>query len=355
MPWGSVGEKPDLSQTKKIGLPAAIANIAHTLWSKKIVKYKLAKNYTWINIPPRVLHRLQAAEVWCSMVFDFGKDKDIFKFLKVTDGKIIHTITKEKDMFSNEHIIQSCIDNPINLCELDIKPSFQRHVKYNWKDYFFLSFQDVAIQRFAREDFVLVSFDEKQWLEAKNIGHIEYASGREINISDVDWIPTLTITYPNPNTPEWKYVGWENRHTDTFNLKDQERKNDVKFHKLEQQQFGELEEWIKVIQSDYKFISICRGEEWPLLIKSNLDWINLYLGYTLELCNKRSLCFFWSREEDVNDDRKLKDNTIDAMYSDAWRKLEEDGITNIKHLNTLIQSAVASRKIASVSGKAKKD
>jgi len=230
MDWDWEVLKPDLSGQKRITLPTTRADIMHAVRTKKVVDYGLSPSYTWITIPPKILYRLQAAEVWFSMAFELGKDKDIFKLLKITDGKIIHTITEWNDLH-NKCVIQSCIHNPIKLCEPDMKPNFKKHIKYNWKDYFFLSFYDVAIRWFAREDFILVSLNDKQWLEAKEILHIEYSIDRDINVSDIDWIPTLTVTYPNPEPTDWEGVLWEIRHTDTFNLKDQKTVKTTKHHK----------------------------------------------------------------------------------------------------------------------------
>lgn len=129
--------------------------------------------------------------------------------------------------------VKSCIQNPAELNNHERKPYFYTYQNYDWKDYFILSFLNPAINWRWQETFVLVSYKDWEWLQAKQIWHIEFATNTKTHLADIDWIPTLFVTHEEPDSADeyWtpKYQNWEYQYTETFDLKNQERKIGKKY------------------------------------------------------------------------------------------------------------------------------
>lgn len=209
------------ARKKKYTLPTTRANILHTLRDRKIVTYTLADNYDWLKVSATILYLLQSAQC----VFNISFDKT--KMLRIMDGKIIYT-SNEWDENHADHKIKSVIANPLRLSNPDQKPSFFYHIKYEEKDYFFLSFRYDAFLGQEREKYILVSINAAGSLEAKKIGEIDFASSREVTVIQRDWIPTLVVKHAEPDAPGGIYEYWEYKYEETYNLKDQKR--DAKSH-----------------------------------------------------------------------------------------------------------------------------
>lgn len=208
-------------------LPTTMTNIFHLLWAKKESEYKLDPNYKWTRISPSVLYKLQSGETFVSTIDSTNNA------IELVNWKIIMTYFESKDD-QNNFVIKAWIDNPIKLDNPDQWPEFERHVKYDGKDYFFLSFTHDAIQGYAQEDFLLVSYDDATWLQSKKIGRVEYCSGIDRDLEYVNWIPTLVIRHEEPDFQDenWSpmYDKGEYRYTETFSVKD-EKLNTESYHK----------------------------------------------------------------------------------------------------------------------------
>ena len=231
-------------------LPTTRAKILHILWSKKSIEYKLDEDYKWIEISPKILYRLQTRRIWTSWFESssiprstfrmqnevwttlwFEANNESIKNLLITNWRFIHTVVKKNCNHQFEWTIKSWVKNPVNLCTSDQEPDFREYVKYNWKNYFFLSFQHHVSHWFAKEDFVLVSLDDEQWLEAKRISYIEYDYRRKVSVSlDKDKIPTLKITYDKPNMEDDTKEEGKYKYEEKFNLKDQKLIKKCGFH-----------------------------------------------------------------------------------------------------------------------------
>lgn len=213
------------------GLPRIRADILHALGKKRVVReeYELSRYYEWIKISPKVLYRLQSED----KVFTINKD-DIS--LSITDWKFIAIGDDYGREEKLEVLIKSCIENPIKLNNPDSKPSFHEHIKYNWKDYFFLSFLNPAINNRWQETFVLVSYNW-EWLKAQQIWHIQFATNTEIKLNNIDEVPTLFVKHEEPDSVDeyWtpKYNNWEYQFVESFDLKNQERKIEKKYQEYE--------------------------------------------------------------------------------------------------------------------------
>jgi len=217
----------DKRLSQKQQLPKFRANLLHILsLSPKRVDIELDPNYQWIKISPQFLYRLQANEENCAAnfpLFNFDvinfdvKQKNV-KDLKLFDGKF-YTVSSQRENKEGKKIISNVVDNPVRTKEKNQSPFFEEQLKYDGKYYFLLSFKHDAIDGYDQEDFIVVIYHETEGLKVQKIDHIEYASSRNAEIIYIDGIPTLKITYWNPDAPGWVYEEGEYRDEITFDLK----------------------------------------------------------------------------------------------------------------------------------------